>query len=369
LGLSALVPRVMEDRPVRILLLTRFGSMGASSRVRFSQFVEPLVEDGFHVDNHPLFSDAYLDRLYGHRPRDFVDIAASYVKRARRVFQARRYDVVWIEKELFPWLPAFLECALLRSRRVVLDFDDAVFHRYDLHKNRVVRRLLGKKFDVLMRRARTVTVGNEYLADRARRAGARHVVILPSVVDLRRYVVRQKPEVDPTVTVGWIGSPATEPYIQSVLQPLEALLSATPARFVAIGARKPVLPHLGGQVAAWSQESEARLLQMLDIGIMPLPDDLWARGKCGYKLIQYMAAGLPVVASPVGVNTEIVQQGVNGFLAATPDEWLTALRTLVNDRELRRKMGADGRRRVEERYSVDAVRGRLAEVLRKAARE
>jgi glycosyltransferase involved in cell wall biosynthesis len=130
-----------------------------------------------------------------------------------------------------------------------------------------------------------------------------------------------------------------------------------------IGSGNVIFPDVRVEILPWSEETEVALLQTCDVGIMPLPDEPWTRGKCGFKMIQYMACGLPVVASPVGVNKEIVEHGVNGFLAVTNDEWLTALSTLRDNPELRRKMGAAGRRKVEEKYCLQVTAPQYVKLL------
>jgi glycosyltransferase involved in cell wall biosynthesis len=160
--------------------------------------------------------------------------------------------------------------------------------------------------------------------------------------------------------VGWIGSPATQGFVRSVASVLSELLDRECDRFVTIGARYPQKLFERHEQHEWSSATEARELMQLDAGIMPLPDRPFERGKCGYKLIQYMASGLPVVASPVGANKEIVRHGENGFLADTPHEWRTALSALKNDMELRRRMGAAGRRAVQRQYSLQVTGPRVA---------
>jgi len=277
-----------------------------------------------------------------------------------------QYDVIWLEKEILPWWPEPFERAVApTSRPIVVDFDDAVFHRYDRHSSSTVRAVLGDKIDGVMRRAACVIVGNEYLAERARKAGSRCVEWLPTVVNLDRYRVRSwEPDEDQRTVVGWIGSPATAQFLQLVAPVLGRLSRVLNLRCVAIGARADQLSGTPFEPWPWAEETEADTLRRVDIGIMPLPDSPFERGKCGYKLIQYMACGLPVIASPVGVNAEIVEHGVNGFLARSDAEWAEAIRRLADDPGLRAAMGAEGRSRVERRYSLQVHGPRLARMVR-----
>lgn len=329
--------------------------------MRFAQYVPNLRESGIEVELAPLLRDDYLVRLYAGRPVAWGQILRDYAGRLFRLVKARSFDLLWIEKELFPELPAWFEKLLRMSGvRYVVDYDDAIFHNYDLSSS-PLRKMLSQKIDVVMRCASLVVCGNEYLAERARRAGAARVEILPTVVDLERYPLAGKHEARELV-VGWVGSASTAKYLDIVVPSLVQLASERPVRLRVIGARYEA-PGLTVECRAWSEADEADQIREFDIGIMPLVDSPWERGKCGYKLIQYMACGIPVIASPVGVNRTIVEDGVNGFLAASPEEWGDALRTLGGDAARRSAMGARGRQAVEQRYSLQVAAPRLAQYL------
>lgn len=260
-------------------------------------------------------------------------------------------------------MPAIAEYLLVKMKvPFIVDYDDAQFHRYDKHRSWLVRFFLGRKIDSVMRNAMLVIAGNEYLAQRARTAGARRVEIIPSVVDLKRYFVSRLARNLPLV-VGWIGSPATSHYLRDLGPVFNSLKSEIDVRFVAVGASQDVTTGLPIATLDWSEQSEIRSLQTFDIGIMPLVDSHWERGKCGYKLIQYMACGLPVVASPVGFNNVIVEHGINGFLAYNLLEWENFLRLLLQSSELRNRLGANGRKRVEVQYSLSIQANRLNKLM------
>jgi glycosyltransferase involved in cell wall biosynthesis len=284
------------------------------------------------------------------------------------VVRAGRYDLVWMEKELLPFTPDWLERILHAiGVPVVVDYDDAIFHRYDQHRSSLVRSTLGRKIDRVMASATLVIAGNAYLAERARAAGAAEVEILPTVIDLEKYPGPRWTERTP-VTVGWIGSPSTQEYLRHIGPALARFCEETGGRVQAIGVEERFqLEGVPLEAVPWSKETELAALQALDVGIMPLADSPWERGKCGFKLIQYMACGLPVVASPVGANREIVIDGETGALAATQDEWVSALKSLAGDAARRRRMGEAGRARVVSGYSLQAVAPRLAALLRRAA--
>ncbi|MCZ6596956.1 MAG: glycosyltransferase family 4 protein, partial [Planctomycetota bacterium] len=354
-------------RPVRVLLLSRYGELGASSRMRSYQYLPALERAGIDVTVAPLLEDDYLIDRYGGR-RGLRAAARGTVQRLRRLKARSGFDLLWVEKEIFPWLPAWGELRLSRGDTpMVVDYDDAVFHRYDASPSRLVRKLLAGKIDAVMRRARLVLVGSSYLEERARRAGAAWVERMPTVVDLSRYRVRTRSAADGPVTVGWIGTPRTAPYLEDVKLALATLVKRGAVRLRLIGAGPDALKDLPVERRRWNLEREAAEIRELDIGIMPVPDRPFERGKCGYKLIQYMASGLPVVASPVGGNLEVVSHGVDGYLAQSYPEWLHALEILVGDADLRTRMGAAGRRKVEQHYTLEGHADRLAGLLRAAA--
>lgn len=351
---------------MKLSLLTRYDDVGASSRVRFEQYRAPLqaMRPDWTIVRQSLLDGRYLARKYAGQ-RVAGDVARCYLARARFLAAHERGGVWWLEKELWPWAPAWLEQSVLRGQRFVLDLDDAIFHNYDLHRLGPARALYGHKIDRLMAAADLVTAGNDYIAERARRAGARWVEVLPTVIDLDRYPAPQTPPGldDGVLRIGWIGSPTTAPYLQTIAPALRQLGAERRVRLVAIGAGPLDLPGIDLELLPWQQQAEAQMLGRCDIGIMPLTDTPWERGKCGYKLIQYMACGLPVIGSPVGANRRIVADGEDGFLAADNAQWLAALRRLVDDAALRRRFGAAGRRKVEQHYCYQVTAPRLAQWL------
>jgi glycosyltransferase involved in cell wall biosynthesis len=352
---------------MNILLLSRYGQLGASSRVRSYQYLPYLKEQGIHVKIAHLLGDDYLRNFYSGKRIKPSLILKAYLRRLGVLLQIRHFDLLWIEKELFPWLPVWGEVIFPRLKiPYVVDYDDAVFHRYDLHRKIIIRKLLGTKIDIVMRRATLVIVCNDYLAERAWQAGARQVEYLPSVVDLKRYIVKKKRSRSKTFNIGWMGSPTSTQYIPSILPAIKKVCEGGAARFILIGAGNLNLKGLPAEIHPWSEKNEVAELQKFDVGIMPLADRPEERGKCGYKLIQYMACGLPVVASPIGVNREIVENGINGFLAVSTSDWVSALHRLSEDSALRKKMGSAGRNKVANKYCVQVTAPRLLSLLQKA---
>jgi len=348
---------------MKILLLSRYGHLGASSRVRFYQYLPYLTAQGVQVTLANLLKDDYLEDLYRGRRRRLSPIIVAYIRRLGYLLKSNRFDLLWIEYEVFPWLPALGE-TILASLAIpyVVEYDDAVFHRYNMHPRPIIRALLGGKIDAVMRRATLVIVGNDYLGEYARRAGAKRVEHIPSVIDLDRYYSKPKPE-NPVFTIGWIGSTVTAKYLHLVHPALVEICKDGSARLVLVGSGQLELDGVPAEIHKWYEETEVDEIQSFDIGIMPMPNEAWAQGKCGYKLIQYMACARPVIASPVGVAREIIEDSRNGFLATTTTDWVKALCVLRDNHSLREKMGKAGRIKVERQYSIQVTAPLLASLL------
>lgn len=349
---------------MHILLLTRYGRLGASSRVRFYQFIPALEALGHRVTTSALLPDAYVEGLYrGERPR--LDIVArAYGRRLEALLAATAdVDLVWLEKEALPWVPAPVERWVKRgSAPVVVDYDDAVYHSYQQHRLALVRTLLGTKIEGVMRDAELVIAGNDYIAEHARRAGAARVEVVPTVVDTAQY---RPGDVRPTPgrRIGWIGTPGTSGYLEQIRAPLTHLVRTHGVELVLIGARPGTLADLTPRYVPWHEDTEVAAINECDVGIMPLPDSPFERGKCGYKLVQFMACQKAVVGSPVGVNRQIIRHEQNGLLASDEEEWLSALTRLTTDADLRLRLASVGRTTVVQQYSTTAIMPRLVGLL------
>lgn len=353
---------------IRVLALTRYSRMGASSRVRTIQYGRALGRLGIDLTCSSLFGEDYLKALYLGASRPAPIVFKALLRRLSDLLRSKEHDVIWIEKELFPYLPAAVELSLLpKGIPIILDYDDAVFHNYDRGGSVIRRALLSDKIDRLMSHAQLVTAGNEYLAARATSAGCPKVVLVPSVIDLDAYVLPAQPEAQPQTTIGWIGSPSSTQYLALIESALAFVCQRHSSTLITVGAGKLGLRGVPTKPKLWSEESEVESIRGFTVGIMPLRDGPGERGKCGYKLIQYMACGIPVVASPVGVNVDIVEHGVNGFLASTEEEWKLHLSRLLSDSALRARMGAAGRAKVEARYCLQVTAPQVAQLIRETS--
>ncbi|OSO97094.1 hypothetical protein B7O87_01040 [Cylindrospermopsis raciborskii CENA303] len=349
---------------MKILMLTLYENLGASSRLRFFQYVPWLERCGIQVTISSLLSNEYIRHLQD-GGKNKLEVLKGYFSRLKIIPSLEKYDILWIEKECYRWLPAWFERILVLNRiPYVLDYDDAVFHNYDQHPNFLIRYLLANKHPQLMRSSALVIAGNYYLADFARKAGAKNIETIPTAIDLNRYQSYPSPSVKSQLPcIGWIGQRSTASYLHPFAPLFKRLLAEGKSQFLAIGINTQQL-GIPMESVPWSEETEVEQISRINIGIMPLDNSPFIHGKCGYKLIQYMACGLPVVASPVGVNTKIIEHGVNGFLAGTLMEWETALERLLSDPDLSFRMGQAGRQKVEREYCVQVTAPRLIESLR-----
>jgi glycosyltransferase involved in cell wall biosynthesis len=358
----------MSDRLVRMLVVSPFPEEAAGTRFRITQYIPFLEANGFDVTVDSFFTPSFFKLLYrkGRYPRKVVIFCGLAARRLASVLSARRYDLIFMYREAFPIGPPIVERFLAGgAARVVLDFDDAIYLRNASEANWFVASLkFVRKMGTIVRLADRVTVGNEYLAAYAR-AYNPAVVTIPTCVDTTRFVPRAAAAAASKPVVGWIGSPTTTPYLAGLGDVLRTTSAQHPFVLRVSGASDELrLDGVDVRKEPWTLAREVELFSTCDVGVYPLTDDEWSRGKCGFKAIQFMACGVPVVASAVGVNKDIISDGVNGFLASTPQEWVEKLGRLLVDPGLRARFGVAGRKTVEERYSLRVQAPRLLAALR-----
>lgn len=338
---------IVDGAPPRLLGLTQ-SSFDPASRVRFIQFMPSLAAAGWQIEHRPNRPDRQWRSPLRPRPLRGVHYrsgrALMKLNRLRDVRAAAHFDAVFVNRDLAGGSSGRFERLLLASNpRVIFDFDDAIF----VGPNAGV-------VELMCRGAAWVTPGNPYLAEYAERFN-RNVTVVPTVIDTDEYAPRDWTVLPVRPRIGWSGSDQS---IRTTLFPYLDLLKELQAQLdfqlVIVSNTRPELPVAGvdWHFVPWSPTMEGRLGELMDIGIMPLVDDEFQRGKCGMKLLQYMAAGLPTVASPVGVNRDITAHGETGFLATSHGEWRDALLALVRSHELRTKQGTAGRRRCETSWSI-----------------
>jgi len=321
-------------RKRQILFLSK-GTNAASTRYRAMAYFGALSADGWKICHQGVH---------------------GALSRLKAVPAAAKADVVVILRKALS--PFFLGILKRCSYRMVFDLDDAIFCR----SNGTLSPHRERRFARMVRRCMQVWAGNEFLARSAKKY-SNDVVVLPTSVVPEKYDVRVEKPLG-NMDLVWIGSKSTRKYLTEALPLLEGASEAVPdLRLKVIADFHLTSRKLHTFTALWSEESEARELTSAHIGIAPMPDNAWTRGKCGLKVLQYMAAGLPVVASPVGVNEELVKHGVTGFLAESSEDWKKAIKTLASSSDLRQSMGAEARKRVKRNFSVEATYRKMAAAL------
>jgi glycosyltransferase involved in cell wall biosynthesis len=360
----------MRRGPTRELLFAAVHPPGRvpSQRFRYEQYVDYLAEHGFRTTFAPILRPGDYAIVYGdrHYARKGVIAAQELVRRSRHLRRLSEYDIVFVQREAVQLGTGWFERSVSRSRaKLVFDFDDAIWLQNASDANRRLAWLKNPaKTAELISMADLVLAGNAYLADYASKF-SNAVEIVPTTIDTDAYGRHHPPPSGNAICIGWSGSITTIQHFDLMLPVFRRLREryGDAVRFKVIGDGRYREEELGIQGRDWAAATEVRDLSDFDIGVMPLPDDEWARGKCGLKGLQYMALEIPTIMSPVGVNSDIIEDGRNGFLAADEDEWFTKITNLIESAELRRALGTEARRTVEERYSVRSQRDRYVSLL------
>lgn len=357
---------------MKVLALCSFPEVAAATRFRLLQLRPELAGAGIDLEVRPFVDEATFAELYDRSAwrRTAPRLAAAGARRLAVVLRSWGADVALVQREAMLFGPPVVEWLLAAGGLpLVLDLDDATWVSYRSPTYGRLAQILKwpGKTDWLIRRAHVVTCGNREIAEHAAALGARTRVV-PTVVDTDRYAPAARSGAG-LPTVGWIGSHSTFPYLADLFPVLASVGARIPFRLLVVGAGRPIAPIPGVEVDArdWQLEREVADFQSLDVGLYPLGGDAFATGKSGLKAIEYMAVGIPYVASPVGAAGELGEPGSTHLLASTPEEWAAALLRLLGDAALRRHMGEAGRRHVLERYTVDHAAGELAAALREAA--
>ncbi|NPV72995.1 MAG: glycosyltransferase family 4 protein [Pelotomaculum sp.] len=357
---------------MRVLFLTTASWNDPPSRYRVHQYLPGLRKMGIAARCRAGVSDYVYKRFAPYRGwwAKAVFFGLGALSRIMACLVIWRYDVVFIQRLVLPHvfpLPEMLVCLVARllGKRIVFDFDDAIFATSPHRKKTLAERFTdANRVARIIARCDAIIAGNTYLAGYARQYN-RNVTVIPTCIDLARYPVKkaEKAPGEPCV-IGWIGMPGSLPYL-NILKPVFQEIAAKHNILVRIiGGRDYDCPGVRVEHRPWTYTDEVNWILSFDIGVMPLTESEEARGKCGLKLLQYMAAGIPAVASPVSANREIVMDGVNGYLAAFAEEWTEKLCSLIRSPRLRRAMGERSRVTVEQHFSLEAGLQKLAGVLR-----
>lgn len=346
----------MTHTPVKILFLPKYSSKAPSSRYRTFQYINDFKKSGLIVNVKPLFNDEYITDLFSNKRKNILNIFMCYIKRVYYLLTAAQYDLLYIEKEALPYIPFWLENILL-PRKYILDYDDAVFENYLNSKNGIVKYLFGDKISKLMRNAKTVVTGSPYLTNYAKIYND-VVVEIPTSINWERYKVLPNVQKQPDeFVIGWIGSPSSSKYILKIIEPLKQFIDLhTNVKLHLIGFDNKIKINLKEEnidILKWSDELEVEMICNFDIGIMPLNNDPFSRGKCGFKLIQYMACGLPTISTPLEANISI-NEGSNNLFADNDNEWFKAFETAYNNKNHYKTVGDVNRQLAYKKFSLQS---------------
>jgi len=340
-------------------------------RFRIEQWEPILRANGVEITYAPFETPELNSILHsgGISVEKIRAVMANMQRRGRDVATADKFDLVYVFREAALLGPPWFERKIARSGvPMVFDFDDAVFFSYKSPSNGYLSYLkFPGKIAEICRISKHVMAGNEFLADYAR-ANNDHVTIIPTTIDTDKYEFIERRDVPETVTIGWSGSFSTIQHLDTIRDILQDLAKTENYCLRVIGAPVYGLPGVDVEAMQWRSSTELDDLRGIDIGLMPLPDDNWSKGKCGLKALQYMALGVPTICSPVGVNSTIISDGENGFLAETKEEWINKIKRLIHSTELRRNLGRTGRETVEREYSAKVVAPKVLQVFRSAAK-
>jgi glycosyltransferase involved in cell wall biosynthesis len=338
-------------------------------RFRIEQWVPHLSAAGIEVVFSSFLTPEGMDLLYqpGRRSQKIRETFRGYARRLREIGDLDGFDVAYVYREAALLGPSWIERVIARRVPVIFDFDDAIYLVDVNPANQPFGWLkFAGKASTLCRISAGVVVGSPHLAEFARQHNSK-VTVVPSSIDTEQY--RPIPDGRPRnrrTIIGWMGSSTSQRYLEEFAPVLQRIAKRFEVEIRVISDRPPALGDLAVVWRRWAAESESAELAEFDVGIMPLPDTPWTRGKCAMKALQYMGMAVPAVCSPVGMSRDLVRHGENGLLAGSDEEWLKAIESLVSDSALRRRLGEAGRRTVEQEYSAPVCAARFAGALREA---
>ncbi|MCI0485710.1 MAG: glycosyltransferase family 4 protein [Blastocatellia bacterium] len=357
---------------MRILaLVPSYYDTSPGQRFRMEQWEPLLRAQGVEIDFESFECERLHSLLYepGNFSRKIGLIARAFARRAMSLRSVGDYDAVYVFREAALLGPALFERWIhATGTPMVFDFDDAIFVRYISPSNGYLSYLkFPAKTRAICRMAAHVIAGNDYLADYARKVNP-NVTIVPTTIDTEKYTVESHKTKSDIPVIGWSGSYSTVQHLDTLRGALKRLAERERFRLRVIGTASYELEGVEVEAIPWRAETEVADLRPIDIGVMPLPDEDWSRGKCGLKALQYMALGIPTLCSPVGVNSEIIRDGENGLIADTEDEWVEKLSLLLRSAQLREDLRMAGRATVETDYSASVQAPRVYNILKSLTR-
>lgn len=343
----------------RILFLVPYPlGMAPSQRFRFEQYFDVMQAHGLAFEIRPFLDEEAMRVLY--KPGNFLlkiwKVILGFLKRIRDLFALRHFDLIFIHREAAPIGPPAFEWLICKvfGKNVIFDFDDAIWLPNASSSNPFIsffKRYKNAENTCIW--ARKVSSGNTYLRDHALKFNPA-AIINPTTIDTIGHHNRIKTFDNKKVVIGWTGTHSTVRYLDRIVPILLTLEEEFDFEFLMIADEQPTFELKSLRFVSWSKATEIDDLLQMDVGIMPLENDQWAKGKCGFKALQYMALGIPAIVSPVGVNTEIVAHGINGWICESDDEWMQTLRALLTEPDRLPTLSGAARNTVVSRYSVES---------------
>jgi glycosyltransferase involved in cell wall biosynthesis len=329
-----------------------------SQRFRFEQYFDHLRNQGYELGVYPFYDYDTWQTLYKEKKYLLKALKVTYcfLKRFGLLFKLHKADHLFIHREVAHIGPPVFEWIIAKvlRRKYTYDFDDAIWlPNYSETNSRFHWVKAYWKVNYCMKWAHTISAGNEYLASYARRFNS-NVRIIPTTIDTDHHHNTAADHHTQPAIIGWTGSHTTMRYLDELIPVLKKLEERHNFQFVVISNEDPGYALKSLRYVKWQKDSEIEDLSKIQIGVMPLQHDIWSEGKCGFKGLQYMSLGMATLMSPVGVNTEIIEHGKNGYLVSSAGEWEEKLELLLTDAALREQLGHNGRETIRNRYSVEA---------------
>ena len=329
-----------------------------SQRFRFEQYFTLLKKSGIEYQTRSFLNLRTWTLLYkrGFILEKAVGIILGFLGRFRDIFTALSFDIIFVHREVTPIGPPIFEWFLSRvfGKKIIYDFDDAIWLPNTSSENFIVRSIkFHGKVKSISKWSWKVSAGNAFLQAFAQKYNDQ-TVLNPTTIDDSYHQPLYRKEIPDHVTIGWTGTHSTAKYLQLILPVIQDLSDQYKLRFLIISNQDPGFKVPGIEFRPWNKKSEIDDLAEFDIGLMPLLPDKWSEGKCGFKALQYLAMEIPALVSPVGVNKRIIEHGYNGYHCDQPEDWRKHLIQLIKDGNLRKRLGAAGRKGVVEKYSVSS---------------
>jgi len=338
---------------MKILFLPKYNELGPSSRYRIYQYLDSFKNAGIDIKEAPLFgSHFFVDSKIKKIGYTFY----YFLRRFVCLFQVRKYDIIYIEYELFPYFPSIFEKFLnFLNIKYIVDYDDAIFHNYNQSKNRLIRLLLSNKIDSVIKNASYVITGSPYLTEYVSKLNA-NCIEIPTSVSRNKYTSISDSEKNAIFTIGWIGSRTTSINLLKLIPVFETLKEKIDYQLNLIGFDKnesSKLAHLNTHLITWDSKSEIEEIKKFDLGIMPLDNTPFNQGKCGFKLIQYMGCSLPTLSTPLDANKKINRNGKNLY-AITTEDWVKAIGKVHENQDYYKEVGIENYKDFEKYYTVES---------------